>query len=299
VTEARSRLWAPATSLAALRILVGAYALVYMLVRFGHVMRTASFPVRQFAPVGPVSLLGAPLPWAVVLLATSATVVVGVAYVAGWRYRVTGPVFAALFLWTLSYRNSWSMVFHTENLLVLHIIVLGVVPAADAWSYDARRRPAPSEAESGAHFRYGWPIQLMCAITVATYFLAGFTKLQVSGVSWITSDALRYHVAHDNLRKSELGSIYSVLGAWLAGHAGIFKPLAVASLAIELLAPLALVGPRIGRAWAVSAWGFHFGVFAVMAIGFHYPLSMVAFASFFDVAALLRWLRGKLPTRSR
>ncbi len=283
--------WAvPATSLAALRILIGAYALVYTLVRFGHVVRTATFPVRQFDPVGPVSLLSQPLPYAVVLVLTTVTVLLGVAFVLGWRFRVVGPAFAFSFLWTLSYRNSWSMVFHTENLLVLHVLVLGIVRAADVWSLDARGRPV----DGTARFRYAWPILLLCAITVTTYFIAGYTKLRISGLSWVTHDALRYHVAHDNLRKAELGSVYSPLGAWLAGHAGIFKPLAAVSLIVEVLAPLALLGRRIGRAWCVSAWAFHFGVFAVMAIGFHYPLAGVAYASFFDTARLVRWVARKI-----
>lgn len=283
--------WAvPATSLAALRILIGAYAVVYTLIRFGHVLRTATFPVRQFAPVGPVSLLSAPLPYALVVVLTTVTVVLGVAFVLGWRFRAVGPTFAALFLWTLSYRNSWSMVFHTENLLVLHVLVLGVVRSADVWSLDARGRPV----DGTPRFRYAWPILLLSAITVATYFIAGYTKLRVSGLSWITEDALRYHVAHDNLRKAELGSVHSPLGAWLAGHAGVFKPLAAVSLLVEVLAPLALLGRRVGRVWCGLAWGFHVGVFGLMAIGFHYPLSGVAYASFFESSRLVRWAARKI-----
>jgi hypothetical protein len=285
------RLRAPAERVAALRILIGAYALVYLLVRLSHVLRAATFAPRQFAPVGPVHLLTQPLPWVVVLVIALVAVAAGVAYVLGWRHRVTGPLFAFTLLWTLSYRNSWSMIFHTENLLVLHVLVLGLVPSADAWSLDARRRP-PSE---GARFEYGWPILLLCAVTVTTYFIAGYTKLVVAGWAWITEDALRYHVAHDNLRKLELGSIHSVLGTWLAGHAGVFRPLAAASVAVEILAPLALLTRRAGHVWSVVAWGFHFGVFALMAIGFHHPLSFVAFMPFFDAAAVLRWARRRVP----
>ena len=51
-------------------------------------------------------------------------------------------------------------------------------------------------------------------------------------------------------------------------------------------APLALLHPRIGRAWCALAWGFHVGVLATMAIAFVYPLSFVAFACFFDVEEL-------------
>ena len=52
------------------------------------------------------------------------------------------PIAAALLLWTLSYRNSWGLPFHTENLLVLHVIALALAPAADAWALGAAKRRA-------------------------------------------------------------------------------------------------------------------------------------------------------------
>ena len=39
-------------------------------------------------------------------------------------YRVTAPLAALGMLWVTAYRNSWGMVFHTENLLVIHLAVL-------------------------------------------------------------------------------------------------------------------------------------------------------------------------------
>lgn len=299
---------APARRLALLRLLVGGYAVGYLLLRFGHFVSVSGMLAQQWKPVGPVALLAAPLPYGAVVGLAGLAVLLGVAFVAGWRFRVTAPAFAAVLLWVISYRNSWSMVFHTENLIVLHVLVLAVAPAADALALDARRaRPvdgatgeAARVADDTPHARYGWAIRLICAVTVTTYFIAGWSKLHNAGWGWVTSDTLRMYVAYDNLRKVELGAGYSWLGTTLAQHGGLFPPLAAMSLLVELGAPLALLHPRVGRLWVAAAWSFHAGVVVLMAIVFHYPLSGIGYASFFPLERIEarlreRWRRGRPP----
>lgn len=283
---------APAKRLAALRLLVGGFAVGYVAVRAPNFLSYADFDDSQFAPVGIARLLDGPLPDVVLRLLVASTVVAGAAFLAGWRFRFSGPTFAFLLLALMTYRNAWGQVFHTENILVLHVLVLGLSPSADALSLDSRGRDAP-----GAGARYGWPIRLMCVLTVLTYFIAGETKLRIAGLDWITSDSLRNLVAYDNLRKIELGDAHSPLGGILVGHAWLFPPLAVFTLAVELGAPLALLGGRVARAWAVLAWGFHVGVVAVMAIVFPYPLLGIAFAPFFAVERLRLRLPARLASR--
>jgi hypothetical protein len=60
-------------------------------------------------------------------------------------------------------------------------------------------------------------------------------------------------------------------------------PASLAALAVELGAPVALLGGRWRDAWVASAWLFHVGIAATMAIAFPYPLSLVAFAPFYAV----------------
>ena len=277
---------APATRLAALRLLVGGFATVYLAARVVHLVSFIDFPARNFQPIGVVALLSAPLPPALVVGLTLLSVPLALAFTLGWRFVVTGPAFAAVLLWVLTYRNSWGMIFHTENLLVLHVLVLGVTRSADAWSLDARRDPHAAAAAAHAH---GWPVRLLAVLTLVTYVLAGVAKLRLSGLSWVGSDLLRNYVAYDNLRKLELGDAYSPLGAALVRQAWLFPPLAAASLALELLAPVALLGPRLARVWSIGAWGFHVGVLAVMAIFFPYPLFGFAFAPLFAAERLPLW----------
>jgi hypothetical protein len=266
-----------AQPLAFFRIAVGAFAVSYLLVRWTNLTSSTAFAPSQFAPVGIVTIASEPLTaWLVYALLIS-TVVMGVTFTTGWRFRLTGPLFAVLLLWVLSYRNSWGQVYHSENLLVLHVIVLGLVPAADALSLDARRQASiPSNARD-----YGWPLRLCALITVLTYFVAGWAKLDASGLAWVTSDALRNQVAYDSLRKALLGDYSSPLGTWLVGHGWAFKPLALATLVVELGAPLALLGRRVAVVWAVAAWLFHAGVLATMMIPFVYPLVGLAFVPLF------------------
>ena len=284
---------APARRLAALRILVGGFGVGYVVLRAPNFVSYADFDDSQFASVGIATLLEGPLPDVALRLLVAATVVAGVAFLAGWRFRISGPGFAFLLLALMTYRNAFGQVFHTENILVLHVLVLGLSPAADALSLDSRGRDSP-----GDEARYGWPIRLMCIITVLTYFIAGETKLRIAGLDWVTSDSLRNFVAFDNLRKIELGDTHSALGGMLVGERWMFPPLAAFTLAVELGAPLALLGGRIARTWAFLAWAFHVGVVAVMAIIFPYQLIGIAFAPFFAVERLPIRLPAWLTRRS-
>lgn len=282
---------APASRLATLRIALGAYALVYVVGRFGHLVGVRGYPASQFDPVGPVAWLQAPLPSVIVVAAAIVCVLAGVAFVAGWRFAVMGPVFAVALLWVTAYRNSWGMVFHTENLLAMHILVLALAPSADAWSVHARVEPDTLSE------RYGWAIRLLCLVTVVAYFIAGFTKLRHAGFEWVWGDALRNHVAYDNVRKIELGAGYSVLGGMLVRFDWLFPPLAALSMLIEIGAPLAWFFGRWDKLWVALAWGFHAGVLALMFIFFHYPLLGFAYASFFEVEkpadSIRKWWIGR------
>ena len=278
---------APAKRLAALRVLIGGYGLFYALGRVGALWGVTRYPPTQFRPVGPIAWIGAPLPSFAVALLIGATLLLGLAFVLGWRFRITGPAFAVCQLVLLSYRNSWGMVFHTENLIVMHALVLAVAPSADAWSLDARGRTVPADSP-----RYGWAVQLVCAVTVTSYFIAGWTKLAHAGLGWVWSDTLRNFIAYDNVRKLELGATHSALGGWLVQFDWLFPPLAATSLGIELGAPLALLHRRVGMLWAAFAWMFHLGVLALMLILFHYPLLGFAYASFLPVEKLGNAIEG-------
>jgi hypothetical protein len=290
--------YAPTTALrvALLRVLLGGFATVYVATRYVAFSSVAHFTDAEFVPVGLVSWLGHP-PVNVVGLhaAILLTILLGVGFSLGVLYRVTAPVFGLALLWLTSYRNSWGMLFHTEHLLVLQILVLAAAPAADALSWDDYRARQRSAAHDVApHGRYCWPARLMSLILVVCYMLAGLAKLKLAGVGWFHGDFLRAQVAMDNLRKIELGAEFAPLGAALVRHAWPFSTLAAITMVVELGAPIALLGGRWALAWVIAAWGFHVAILGTMAIVFPYQLALLAYASLFQCE---RWL--ELPRAQR
>jgi hypothetical protein len=292
---ARVQAWwfrpAPAERLAALRILVGGFGVVYIAAQLPLFLGYARHPARDFRPIGVSNVLDGPVP--PLLHAALVVICLGLAalFTVGRFWRVVGPLYAAVLLWVLTYRNSFSMPFHTENLLVLHTIVLAASPAAAAWAWDARA-PVPAASE-----RFGWPLRLMAVVTCLTYVLAGIAKLRMAGFEWAAGEYLRDQVAYDNLRKVLLGADPSPVATPVLRHDWLFAGLAMMTLAIELGAPIALLGGRVAAVWAIAAWSFHVGVVVLMMIVFPYPLALVAYAPLFHAERPLRWLWLRIRRR--
>lgn len=279
----------PAERLAVLRVLIGGYALGYLVIRAPHLLGTFDFDDARFDPVGPLWWLDDPLSPGAGRAIFAIALVSGVAFVAGWRWRLSGSLFALTFLAVTTYRNSWGQVWHTENLPALHLVLLALAPAAAAWSFDrrsGRRDPAGADLAWG-----GLVVRMLTLVTVLAYLVAGWAKLRNGGMAWITGDVLRNQIAHDSLRKALVGSSWSPLGAAALQHQWLFPPMAAFSVAVELGAPLALLRGRIRIGWVAAAWLFHVGVLALMWIGFPYQLLGIAYASFFPAERLGRQLR--------
>ena len=263
-------------------MLVAGWSALWFTVRLPHDLRLVTLPDRQWRGVGALAPFdGPPSAWAARAVLV-ATIPLGVAVAAGWRPRLTTPLWAAGVLLTATYVSSWGQLFHTENLLALHAVVLAVL---------VRRDPRLT-------------LQVLAVVTVATYVAAGIAKVRGSGWAWFEGDVLRDKVAFDNLRKTVIGADASPLGTALVGYAWPWPPLAVLTMVVELGAPLALHGRRWAVAWAASAWAFHVGVVALMAIAFPYPLAGVAFAPLLPVEKLRapslrrRWSASSSPSPS-
>jgi hypothetical protein len=287
-----SRWWfapAPAERLAALRILIGGYALVWVIGRMAEFISVAHYGAHHFHPYGIVRILDAPLPVGAVVGLAIATCVLMAAFVVGFAYRVVAPLAALALLWTITYRNCWGMPFHTENLMVLHVIALAVAPAADAWAVGATSRSTHPAAAG-----YGWPIKLLAALTAATYMLAGIAKLRIAGIHWIDGELLRNQIAIDNLRKAVLGDAIAPFAHLVLEHPGALVPFSAMTIVLELGAPLALLHRKIGYVWALAAWGFHVGVILLMNIWFIYPLAGIAFMPLLPAERPILYLRSKL-----
>lgn len=289
-----ARFYAPLgpARLATLRVLTGAFGVIYFTVRAPVMANFRTFSDARFEPVGLASVLPLPLPaWAVLALYLAA-IGFGAAFTVGARFRISGPGFALLALWVTSYRNSWGMIFHTDNLLVVHLVVLALSDSAAALSVDARGKP-PARPDG----RFGWPVRLLSAVTVLVYLLAGIAKLKASGLPWIEGEILRNYIAYDAVRKAQVGSVYSSLGALLVQYAWPFPLIGALTIGLELFGALALLHRRAAQLWVLGVYAFHLGVLLTMAIAFPYPLSGVAFASFFAAERVWSWRWLRAPAR--
>jgi hypothetical protein len=275
---------APADRLGMLRLVTSGFATAYLAVLLPAFLALADSPASRFEPVGVLAWLGSPLPSAVWVALVVGAVALGAASTAGAWFRLSGPGFAALLLVVVTYRSSWGQLLWFEALVVVHVMIVGLAPSADDVSVDARRtRTAAREGSA-----YGFPIQLAALVTVTTYVLAGIAKLRIGGVDWLDGDTLRNHIAFSAVRLDVLGGWPSPLARPFMEHGALLAPMAIATVAVELAAPVALLGGWIRTTWVVVAWMMHAAIAALMFVVFPYPLTLVAFAPFFPLERLRR-----------
>ncbi len=274
---------APPERLAAFRVVIGAFVVAYLLIRL-PVFAQLAHRTDGFDGVGVFIATDRPLPAAAIQMLLAIAVGAGCAFIAGWRFRLSGPLFAAAVLGLASYRSSWGQLLHFENLMVLYLLIVGVAPSADAWSLDARRRasnevPSPDRPPTS----YGWPLRLACLALVLTYAIAGIAKLRYGGLEWMVGDTLRNHIAYSAVRLDVLGADPAPLARLAVDHAWVLPPMAVGSVLVELAAPVALLGGLYRSAWVAAAWLMHASILATMLVGFPAPLFLVAFAPLFEL----------------
>lgn len=270
--------------MAILRIATGLFSLWYLLARYEMFLKIADGGKSTYQPVGLATLLTTPLPAPFFQGILLLTILLNVLFVAGWKFKITGPLFSLIFLFTMSYRNSWSMVYHNYNVLVLHILILGFAASAEALSVDAIRRRRRGLKHTSSAWQFGWPIKLMCSVTAATYVLSAFAKIFGDlGWDWLTDEAMRSQIAVDALRKEVFAGQASPWFEWIYPHTGIFFGMGLLAMVVELGAPLALFYRRLGMLWAALAFLMHWGIMIIMGIDFPYHTSGVIFLSFFAV----------------
>ena len=270
---------APALRLARLRVLTGAFATGYLLVRLRVFLTLGDGTDRRdFEPVGVLWWLQRPLAPEIVRGLVAVTLILGVGFVLGVAFRIVGPLFAAALLVVTTYHSSGGQLLWFENLFVLHVLIVGMSRSADTFSLTPRGSPAPID-----DVRYGWPVRLAAVTTVLTYLLAGLAKLRIGGIGWMNGDSLRNHVAYSAARLRLLGGTPSPLAGVLVDHVWLFSPLAVMTIVIELGAPIALVGRRCRWIWVAATCMMHVAILATMYVVFPYPLSLIAFAPLFEL----------------
>ena len=271
---------APPERLAGLRIAIGGFITIYLAANIAEFARVANRPAVQFDPVGIARVLAAPLPSFAVWSLFAVALVSGVIFTAGLWTRVSGPVFALAVLGWTSYHSSWGQLLHFEHLFTLHIMILAGAPVGDAWTLGSASRAGAGGQPSS---RYGWPIRLLAIVTALTYFLAGVAKLRLSGTAWFDPATLANHIGYSATRMDTIGGPTPPLSRFVLQNQWLIVPLACVALAIELGAPLALLGRRLRNLWVGAALCFHAGTGATMLVFFGYRGLGVALLPLFAI----------------
>lgn len=268
---------------AVIRIGVGLFSAVHQFRRRRAMQSLHRQDPARFHPTGVVKVLKRPLPAKTadrlfdVAQLTNALTTLGV------FHRVTGPLNAVLQWWTISYRNSWGMIYHSQNMMLMHQSVLGISRSADALSIDAIVREGTLTPQQFDRAYGGIPTAMNLA-TVAVYFISGVAKIRSPrGWSWATGEVLRDQIAADAIRKDVFGSRAPQAAAVSYRSRAPFGALAATSLAVELGAPLSLVHRRAGQLFSVSAWGMHVGIRVIMDIKFRYNVSGVSYLPYWPI----------------
>ncbi|WP_257202918.1 hypothetical protein [Corynebacterium cystitidis] len=272
---------------AVLRIGVNGFSALHNALRRPTMRNIHRQPANRFHPVGVCRVLDKPLDPKVADAVFDTAQVVNALAVVGLAHRVTGPANALLQLWTITYRNSFGMILHNDNTLVLQQMAVGFGPSADALSVDALIREGRLIPDKYSR-SYGGVNTLANIAATAVYFISGVAKVRSDyGWGWASGVALREQIAADAVRKEVLGSQAPENAKRLYNAKGPFGVLAAGALAVELLAPLALFNRTVGKLFSLAACAMHWGIWLVMGIKFKYNMSGVSYLGYFPVGPQL------------
>lgn len=298
------RWWFPVidpTRLAVIRVFTGVFSLWYLCRRGLWLKPFFRKSADLWDPIGLTTLLAGPLETDVVIGLGYATVVTGVMFTIGLWWRVVGPLFGVLLLFSVTYRNSWGMLFHTENTWVIHVLILGFTASADRLAVDPwirQRFGAPIlgllgfvSGSPAPHWRYGWPVKMLQLTVTLPYVVAAFAKVRgPAGWDWMYGENLRDQVGMNGIWYAMTQGRAEAITYYIYDYDWPWVGMALLTLVVEFGAPLALVHRRIGYAFVAIVLGLHYGIWIVMGIGFKYQVTGAAFVCFLEWERLGGWV---------
>ena len=219
-----------------------------------------------------------------------------------------GRLFALLLLWVTSYRNSWGMIFHTDNLLVLHALRARASRRPRARARARRARRATPRGRRRA-LRLADPAALRAH---ARHLLhRGLAKLRGAGLRLgRRRHPAQLHRLRRDAQSRSSARMHSPFGAWLVQYDVAVPARLGRSRWCSSSARRSRCSARAARA---GGRGSAVGVplrraAATMAIAFPYPLSGIALRAAASTRAHLalarlaparRWLRRSARRLSR
>jgi len=193
----------------------------------------------------------------------------------GFLSRLSLPAAFFVGFYLLGIANSFSETHHMETVVLFALAVLAFSRCGDGFSADRfladrRGKKAPSPS-----WEYVWPGRLIQVLMTFFFCAAGFSKLRNSGLEWIFSDNLSRILISNALVGNRAEPLFEWLPFWLAEKRSLCVLLAGLTVALETLAPLALLGRRFKAVIVPGLFFMMAGFWVVMGLAF--PQWMAAF----------------------
>jgi hypothetical protein len=239
-----SRVWGLRTGLAALfavRLALGEYR------------GLAGQPEALFRPPSAWHLLDRMPPVEVLVAVQVVGAVLAVLAVLSWRPRVTFAGAWLCFVFLEGLVASRVKISHNEILGILAAVPLLVAPVAVSWR-DRDDDPA-----------LGWPQRVSLVVLAGAYFYTGLGKVLTGGLSWATSDNVRWSLAAG--ARSAKPPTHAI-AQFVADHGVLAHGLAFATLVFELGFVLILFVPRLRAVFAAVIISFHVGIYLTLGLDY-------------------------------
>jgi hypothetical protein len=202
---------------------------------------------------------------------------------------------AILGFYLLLLEQSLTKVHQNTAIIGLALVVLATSRCCDEFTLDGvirkawKGRDASFEPKAGE--AYGWPCKIIVIFLSAGYFLAGYSKLATSGPAWIFSDNFKNILIEAQYGFSSTPPLTG-WGAHLAGFGTLCVGLAAATMAGELLYPLALFNSKLR--WVLVPAALFAHVMVLLLVGPRFFTFMIASVFWVHWDAVEKWTRQAL-----
>ena len=184
--------------------------------------------------------------------------------------RTSTMVAFVLSFYLLGLPHNFGKVSHSDAMVVLIMGIFAASYCGHSWSLDSLwRRYRGRPFDTAMSSEYTWPIRLIWSLLVLIYFGAAVSKLTYGGWAWISGDTIaRYLVTTQYTALPPTSwAPYVVQYGWICFL------IALATVVLEFLAPLALVHPIARLILIPSLWLMQFGIWLLMGVMFFPSLS--------------------------
>jgi hypothetical protein len=195
----------------------------------------------------------------VVTLVQAVGVVAAGAAAVGLVFRISLPVALVCALFLDGLRNSGGRIVVGDALLILCLLVVAASGRAAVMAWSAQPyRSSPRASCSG------WPVRTAMIAVALAYFFAGVQKWRYSGLSWVTSDNLRWIL----YASSDAHAHANGLAIFVADRPLLAHALAAAALLLETSFPLVLLVPRLRWLFLPGVVAMHVGILFAMGLDY-------------------------------